>query len=62
MSLSLSVLAPRGGPWRAEVVEPDGTRHAFDSPFELARWLARPAPAAACSAAPAADPAGGGLG
>lgn len=48
----LSVSAPPGAAWHARLIETDARVHDFDSPFELARFLARqpdPAPAPAAT-------------
>lgn len=39
----LSLWAPPGAPWRARLVGTDAHVHEFDSPFELARFVAQPA-------------------
>ena len=38
----LSVWAPPGAPWHARLVDMDAQAREFDSPFELARFLAWP--------------------
>jgi len=40
----LTVWSPRPGAFSARLVLDDGTLHDFDSPFELARFLAQPPP------------------
>jgi hypothetical protein len=47
----LSLWAPPAAPWHARLVSADAHVHEFDSPFELARFVAQPA----CSAPVAAD-------
>jgi hypothetical protein len=47
----LSLWAPPAAPWHARLVGADAHVHEFDSPFELARFVAQ-----AASAAPAAGP------
>ncbi len=47
----LSLWAPPGTPWRARLVGADARVHEFDSPFELARFVAQPA----CASPAAAD-------
>lgn len=55
----LSLWAPPAGPWHARLVGTDADVHEFDSPFELARFVARvaSAPAPAVSADQARDQA-----
>lgn len=38
----LSVWAPGGAAWHASLIGADACVHEFDSPFELARFLAQP--------------------
>jgi hypothetical protein len=47
----LSLWAPPAAPWHARLVSADARVHEFDSPFELARFVAQPA----CTAPAAAD-------
>ncbi len=47
----LSLWAPPGAPWHARLVGSDAHVHEFDSPFELARFVAQ-----AASVSPAAGP------
>jgi hypothetical protein len=47
----LSLWAPPAAPWHARLVGADAHVHEFDSPFELARFVAQ-----AASASPAAGP------
>lgn len=55
----LSLWSPPGSRWHARLVEADAHVHEFDSPFELARFLAQARP----DAAPASNQSseGGGL-
>lgn len=39
----LSLWSPPAAPWRARLVGADARVHEFDSPFELARFVAQPA-------------------
>jgi hypothetical protein len=39
----LSLWAPPGAPWHARLMGADAHVHEFDSPFELARFVAQPA-------------------
>ena len=39
----LSLWAPPAAPWHARLVGADAHVHEFDSPFELARFVAQPA-------------------
>lgn len=51
----LSLWAPPGAPWHARLVGADAHVHDFDSPFELARFVAQAAsapPAASATPAP----------
>jgi hypothetical protein len=48
----LSLWAPPAAPWHARLVGADAHVHEFDSPFELARFVAQ-----AASVSPAAGPA-----
>jgi hypothetical protein len=43
---SVTVRGGGGGEWSARVVLADGSQHDFHTPFELARFFARPSPAA----------------
>lgn len=50
----LSLWAPPGAAWHARLIEADQRVHEFDSPFELARFLAH-------ATVPPARDSGGGL-
>lgn len=55
----LSLCATPGAAWHARLVEASAQVHDFDSPFELARFLARslpPAPPAGLKPPPSAGP------
>lgn len=57
----LSLWAPPAARWHARLVEADAHVHEFESPFELARFLAQPASAPPQSTLPTPAPAGSGL-
>ncbi len=57
----LSLWAPPGAPWHARLVGDDAQVHEFDSPFELARFVAQAAVTPPPSPLPAEDPRQGGL-
>lgn len=42
--IQLSLWMPPASPWHAELAEPGAPARGFDSPFELARFLAQGAP------------------
>lgn len=49
----LTVWCPRPGTFAARAVLADGSLRDFDSPFELVRFLSRPAPDGSAASAPA---------
>lgn len=53
----LSLWGPPAAPWHARLVGADARVHEFDSPFELARFVAQPA----CASPVAADVSARGL-
>ena len=53
--MQLSLWVPPAAPWHAELAEDGAPARGFDSPFELARFLAQGAPGTAPRGSPASS-------